>query len=498
MGTQDFLDTSTSHTCPILEWQCILGWINWGLNVFPLLHPSLQFSYEKISGKSHAHRLVYLNRWVIRDLSWVSHLMEDLDGICILESVVWGPDSADLIIFCDACPRGLGFCCPSLNLSFCSLIPDTPQLKSIFFHEAICIASALTWETSLSSYMPHHLLIYTDSMDTIEPFHTMHGKSEDYNMIVFFTVEILLWMKNLLLMPSCAPSWMSHSLFFLTWMWELFNLHSWLWGQHFYDWVSTGSQPQHVAWTLEWLVHEWAIALSHSIDSSSTLTCNTHLQSYLAFCKLHQWHIELTPETTSQASAKLWNHIFKDKQKVQLHPIITWMFSSMMKMRGNISFNCKHALTSGDVECLFDCYDTGQHNDTLFPTVTLTRFHALLQLGEMTQPNLKGKWSSKKSTLHYTPCLLQHNFSYLLLYHKGDQYFEGNIILVTAWPSIQLCLTSCGHIPTYTWYVSWLWEVLGLEVASHTEVRWHDHPCTHWHQWWPHWGSWPLGFFFLS
>ena len=38
---QDFIDTSTSRTCPLMEWQHILGWINWGLNVFPLLFPSL-------------------------------------------------------------------------------------------------------------------------------------------------------------------------------------------------------------------------------------------------------------------------------------------------------------------------------------------------------------------------------------------------------------------------------------------------------------------------
>src|SRR5882724_6605370 len=104
----------------------------------------------------------------------------------------------------------------------------------------------------------------------------------------------------------------------------------------------------------------------------------------------------------------------------------------MMKMRGNISFNCKHALTSADVECLFDHYDTDQHNDTLFLTITLTRFHSLLHLGEMTQPNSKGKQLSKKSMLHYTLRLIPHNFSNLLPYHKGNQYFEGNVILVTA------------------------------------------------------------------
>ena len=77
---QDFINTSTSHTCPLMEWQCILSWINWGFNVFPLLRPGLQSLYEKISGKSHAHAPVYLNRRVIRDLTWVSLLCRTSTG----------------------------------------------------------------------------------------------------------------------------------------------------------------------------------------------------------------------------------------------------------------------------------------------------------------------------------------------------------------------------------------------------------------------------------
>jgi len=44
-----FTDTTSSHMHPPVKWQQILGWINWGLNTFPLLQPSLQSSYEKIA-----------------------------------------------------------------------------------------------------------------------------------------------------------------------------------------------------------------------------------------------------------------------------------------------------------------------------------------------------------------------------------------------------------------------------------------------------------------
>jgi len=55
-----FIDTTSSHCCPLIEWQRILGWINWGLNTFPLCHPALQSAYSKIAGKQVARVKIYL------------------------------------------------------------------------------------------------------------------------------------------------------------------------------------------------------------------------------------------------------------------------------------------------------------------------------------------------------------------------------------------------------------------------------------------------------
>src|SRR5882724_2715975 len=136
--------------------------MNWGLNAFPLLCPTLQSSYENISGKSQSHTPIFLNKCIIHDLTWLSDLMQDLDGICMLNSVVWDQAHADLIIFCNACPQGLGFYCPSLNISFCSQISNTSHLGTVFFLEALCIASALAWVTSVLAIGPCCLLIYMD------------------------------------------------------------------------------------------------------------------------------------------------------------------------------------------------------------------------------------------------------------------------------------------------------------------------------------------------
>jgi len=102
----------------LIEWQRLLGWINWALNAYPLLKPALHSSYDKISGKERPKAPIFLNRSVIEDLSWLASTMESSDGICMLDAITWDPMDADLQIFCDATPTNLGFYCPKLNAAF--------------------------------------------------------------------------------------------------------------------------------------------------------------------------------------------------------------------------------------------------------------------------------------------------------------------------------------------------------------------------------------------
>jgi len=37
LAIRTFADSSTVCHHPLVEWQHLLGWINWGLNIFPLL-----------------------------------------------------------------------------------------------------------------------------------------------------------------------------------------------------------------------------------------------------------------------------------------------------------------------------------------------------------------------------------------------------------------------------------------------------------------------------
>ncbi|KAF8574788.1 hypothetical protein K439DRAFT_1261382, partial [Ramaria rubella] len=86
---RSFIDTTTGCRRPLVEWQCLLGWINWALNVYLLLNPGLQSSYANISGKTQLHAPIFLNRSVIRNLGWIASVIEDSDGFCTLDAIAW-------------------------------------------------------------------------------------------------------------------------------------------------------------------------------------------------------------------------------------------------------------------------------------------------------------------------------------------------------------------------------------------------------------------------
>jgi len=121
--------------------QHILGWINWGLNAFLLLHPALQSSYAKISGKHIARGPIYLNRAVIRHFTWLADTIDTSDGIHIIDEIEWTKPDVNLIIYCDASLSGLSFVAPSFKLGFYALTPVVSPLQTIFYFKALCISA---------------------------------------------------------------------------------------------------------------------------------------------------------------------------------------------------------------------------------------------------------------------------------------------------------------------------------------------------------------------
>jgi hypothetical protein len=74
------------------EFQQLVGWINWALNIFPLLKPGLSNIYNKISGKTESHAMIYVSKAVVDDLRWFYDHVEASFGVHIFKATNWSID----------------------------------------------------------------------------------------------------------------------------------------------------------------------------------------------------------------------------------------------------------------------------------------------------------------------------------------------------------------------------------------------------------------------
>jgi hypothetical protein len=172
------------------DFQQIAGYINWALNVYPLLKPGLSNLYAKISGKSQPFAKIRINQGLINDFQWFASHVERSDGVHIFRDPGWDPETADLIAFSDACLTGLGFFFPSLLLGYQTHIPHGPPKDTIFFFEALAICSAIHYSASRVP-LPNHLTIFSDNSNSVNMFNTLRAKPM-YNTILKSSVDILI------------------------------------------------------------------------------------------------------------------------------------------------------------------------------------------------------------------------------------------------------------------------------------------------------------------
>jgi hypothetical protein len=106
-------------------------------------------------------------------------------------------------------------------------------------------------------------------------------------------------------------------------------------------------------------------------------------------------------------------------------------------------------------------------------------------------PSNPAKQSSKKTTMWHTVQVQRTQFSFHLPYHKGDQLYHGNKVIIWQWskavisPLPHFCdylashdlryplhpepwLDVHGCVPSYSWFVSCLQSILGADIAGHS------------------------------
>jgi len=267
-------------------------------------------------------------------------------------------------------------------------------------------------------------------------------------------------------------------------------------------------QPLRSAWSHEQLIREHAITLGFALDNSMLQTYNSHLQSYLSFCKLHLLNLEPTPDTLSFYIVFMAHHI----KLTSVMQYLSGIVNSLEPHFPNIRANCHHilmtrtlvgarklwgftgtqhkcALTEDDLLVLL-MHPAKDLDEELFNTIVLSTFHALLGLGETTQPDTRSKRTFRKVTLHLSVRLTPTTFSFMLPTHKANHFFESSTILIESRSGLlcprrpfisylaardacfplhaQLWLRLTGQVPTNSWVVNKMKHTWDSDIGSHS------------------------------
>ncbi|EIW73791.1 hypothetical protein CONPUDRAFT_23805, partial [Coniophora puteana RWD-64-598 SS2] len=84
---RDFASENTRRT--LRDFQTLAGYVNWALNVYPLLRPGLTAVYEKTKGKAQTFGKIWINKSVVTELCWLLSHLEHATGVFFFRSIYW-------------------------------------------------------------------------------------------------------------------------------------------------------------------------------------------------------------------------------------------------------------------------------------------------------------------------------------------------------------------------------------------------------------------------
>jgi hypothetical protein len=257
----------------------------------------------------------------------------------------------------------------------------------------------------------------------------------------------------------------------------------------------SSKKPPREPWTKDTLICECAVALTNTIDRSTSRTYGSALNSWIAFAEMHDFATEPTVDTLTFYIVYMSHHISPRSVKTylsglvhQLEPdfpsirqicssrFVAQVMRGCLKSRGT-AVQRKKALLLDDL-CVLAIRFQGSliHDDFLFIAILLTGFHGLLCLGEMTFPDDTSIHDWRKVSKRSTVLVHRASYEFVLPGHKADKTFEGNRVVICAlccalnpcplfsqylssrdhlFPaSSPLWLTSSGCVPTRSYFLS--------------------------------------------
>ena len=284
----------------------------------------------------------------------------------------------------------------------------------------------------------------------------------------------------------------------------------WRWGQMCYMWSQTCSrQPVRATWSHKRLEHAQVLALRSAIGASSAVAYSSALNSYISFCRSHNFPIDPTPDTLSFYTVYMAHHIklslvdsylsgicnelksfHPNVQKNRQHQLVTKTLRSCKKLCA-VPTTQKRPLSQAELADLQPQYmSSSSHNDLLFFIILLVGFHALMWLGELVSPDSKTLQDFQKVMKHDTVEQLPEGFAFFLPGHKADKFFEGNRVLLQCnsggdnpdrpfckylqsrdklFPfHPQLWLRANSSVPTRGWFIRHLHQHFPSDIGGHS------------------------------
>ncbi|KAF8547076.1 hypothetical protein OG21DRAFT_1425537 [Imleria badia] len=208
-------------------------------------------------------------------------------------------------------------------------------------------------------------------------------------------------------------------------------------------------QPPCQPWLLSHLLHERVVAMGMALERSSVNAYNSHLNSYLTFCCIHDHPITPTIDTLSFFIVYMSAHIHPDSVAVYLTGVCNRLEADFPEVRQHHANPViKHTL-AGCLRCthqqpswkpplnlihvhgfLHSPTPPSTHDDLLFAVLLVLGFHALMCLGELIWPDSIQLQSYRKVILRCSLKLDVDSFSFGLPTHKTLKVGHGSDVLV--------------------------------------------------------------------
>jgi hypothetical protein len=259
--------------------------------------------------------------------------------------------------------------------------------------------------------------------------------------------------------------------------------------------LSNSRQRVRAAWTIERLNFERSVALGFTLEASTSSAYDSHLNSYLNFCRLHGREVDPTPDTLSYYVVWLSHHIeprsvdsylsgIANKLELYFPQVREARRSALVvrtlkgcKRRHSRPIRRKEPLTLDDLAVVV-CHarTSSDYDDTLFAALLVTGFKTLQRLGELVWPDSRQHQSYRMVTMRHTISICASNARYLLPHQKNHSLGSGHEVIIMGEPlgrldplkcfrdylglrdaafpwRAELWLTRAGTIPTRTWFM---------------------------------------------